>query len=216
MTKQILADGRWKGNHGIGRFAGEVLPRLNALTILSEGPAPLSFYNLFWQSYFLHQHKNQYKAFFSPGFNPTLQSPLPVIFTVHDLIHLSFPGKAAFLKKSYYELVMKKAIKQAYKVLTVSEYSKQAILEWAGGSVEVVGNGISDCFTLQGECHQPGYPYLLCVANAKEHKNRTRLLQAFAEAKIDRSIRLILLGQSTSVFFEVIQKNSFFDRVFFS
>ncbi len=218
MTNQTLADARWKGNHGIGRFASEVLPRLNRIELLNEGPAPLSMYNLIWQSYFLHRNKTKFKAFFSPGFNPTLSSPIPVIFTVHDLIHLFFQGKTAFFKKAYYATIMKKAAKQAYKILTVSDYSKQAIVEWANlpeTSVAVVGNGISESFTLEGERYQSGYPYFLCVANAKQHKNLLRLLQAFANARVDKSVQLILVAQPTAEVMEMIQKNRLINRVVF-
>lgn len=84
----ILADGRWRGTHGIGRFSHEILKRLLNTDIITQGPKPLSIQNLFWLSHLLDKNKNNYKIFFNPGFNPLLNSSMPFVFTIHDLIHL--------------------------------------------------------------------------------------------------------------------------------
>ena len=65
MTKQysIIADGRWSGKHGIGRFSTEILARLQHTTIFNDGPAPLSIQNVFWQFNRLNDYKNQYRVF---------------------------------------------------------------------------------------------------------------------------------------------------------
>ena len=84
----ILVDDCWIGPHGIGRFAHEVRQRLPALR-----PLPT-----FWP--LLHPLEPvllasvlcalRPRVYFSPGFNPPLRSPSPFVFTLHDLIHLSW------------------------------------------------------------------------------------------------------------------------------
>ena len=214
----ILADARWYGPCGIGRFAFEILNQLNHTDLLTHGPHPLSFKNLFWQSYLLSK-KSSYKIFFTPGFNPQLKSPIPFVFTIHDLIHLHFPGKGAWQKKIFYDLFIKKGLKTAYKIITVSDYSKQEILNWANIPAEkivVVNNGVSKVFTAEGLRYQPGFPYLLHVGNTKEHKNIARLIKAFACAKIDQNIRLIFISKITEDLAKLIQENKLTSRIIFS
>jgi glycosyltransferase involved in cell wall biosynthesis len=218
MQNTILADGRWQGVHGIGRFSHEVLSRLQHCDILNSGPNPLSLKNLFWQPYALRKHKNHYNVFFSPGFNPILFSSIPYVFTIHDLIHLHIPGKAALIKKFYYELLTKPSAKKAFNIITVSEYSKNQIIEWANISeknITVVSSGISHHFKPDGIKHQPGYPYLLHVGNTKPHKNVTRLVEAFAIANIATDLKLILTGNPTPELEDVIKKYRLQNRVIF-
>src|SRR4249919_127259 len=125
----MLADHRWLGAHGIGRFAGELLSRLPELHPVSAswGPLhPLDPVRLSWVLWRLRP-----KVYFSPGFNPPLWSSVPFVFTLHDLIHLHFPAEASLTKQVYYRRVVRPAMQRAYRVLTVSMYAKQEILAWA-------------------------------------------------------------------------------------
>lgn len=193
----ILADGRWQGMHGIGRFSHEVLSRLQQVRIFTDGPHPLSIKNIFWQAYYLRKQKPA-QIYFSPGFNPVLFSSLPYVFTIHDLIHLHFPGGKRIIKKMFYDYCVKPAAKKAHKIITVSEFSKQTIIEKLSLPAEkivVVGNGVSRVFSANGQQYQPGFPYLLHVGNTtKPHKNILRLIKALTIAKIDPAIKLIFTG----------------------
>lgn len=214
---KILADGRWAGAHGIGRFTSEVFPRLENITIQKKGPKPLSFFNLIWQPLYLL--KNKHKVYFTPGFNALLYSPMPFIFIIHDLNHLHFPDSGKWIKKIYYHSLIKYTARRAYKILTVSEYSKKTILEWTKlteDKIIVVGSGVSDHFIPDGNRHAPGYPYLLHVGNTKIHKNVIRLIHAFAQADIDSSIKLILTGEKTPAITETIKARALENRVVFS
>ncbi len=215
----ILADGRWNGPHGIGRFSTEVLSRLQNADIFTEGPNPLSLANLFWQPYQLRQQKKHHKVFYSPGFNPILLSPMPYVFTICDLIHLEHPGKFKQLKQLYYEKLTKPSARKAYKIITISEYSKQRILEWLNVPEEHVVNvscGVDQHLSPEGPKHLPGYPYLLHIGNTKAHKNVVRLIEAFAQANIAGDIHLVLTGNRTEDITQAIQKNHLEDRVVFS
>ena len=217
-AKSILADGRWQAqHHGIGRFAIEVLSRLQHADILTDGPWPLSLKNLFWQTSLL-RNDHQHQVFFSPGFNPCLTSALPYVLTVYDLTHLAFPGKGKWVKKAFYELLIKPSLKRAHKILTVSEYSKNSIVSWAKLSPEkviVVGCGVSAQLTPNGERYQPGFPYLLHVGNNKPHKNRERLINAFAKANISPEMRLLFTGPTTTACEQLIARHGLENRIVF-
>ncbi|HSW93276.1 MAG TPA: glycosyltransferase family 1 protein [Gammaproteobacteria bacterium] len=195
----ILADGRWSGQHGIGRFSTEILSRLHHTDILTDGPKPLSLQNLVWQARALSRVKKKYRLFFTPGFNPVLSSPMPFVITLHDLIHLFAPGNGELYKKIYYRFLIKPTVMRARHIITISDYSKKNILEWVDVPAEKIVNvscGISTHLTAEGIKHSPGYPYLLHVGNTeKKHKNVLRLLQAFSMAKTDPALRLIFTGE---------------------
>lgn len=191
MTEIMLVDARWTGAHGIGRFAGEVLARLPNARRVEVGPAPLSLTDPIWLSVRLAALRPP--VFFSPGFNPPLFSPAPFVFTIHDLIHLDVPQEASLTKRAYYELVVKPAARRAFRVLTVSEYSRRRILKWANlppERVVVVGNGVDAAFGPRGPRHEPGYPYVLYFWNGKPHKNMARVLEAFARLP-ESELRLV-------------------------
>ncbi len=63
--------------------------------------------------------------------------------------------------------------RRAFKILTVSEFSKREIMAWAGlpaSRVEVVYNGVGDAFKSTGPRRQAS-PYVLYVGNQRAHKN---------------------------------------------
>jgi glycosyltransferase involved in cell wall biosynthesis len=86
-------------------------------------------------------------------------------------------------------------------VLTVSEYSRQEIIRWAGlqpNRVVNVGNGVDDSYNPDVPSYAPGFDYLLCVSNRKAHKNELRIVEAFTRANIDPKIRLVFTGEPSN------------------
>jgi len=120
---------------------------------------------------------------------------------------------------AYFRSIVRLSTHFAYRVLTVSEFSKQELVNWAKldeSKVVVVGNGVALEFTSEGDRYQPGYDYLLYVGNCRSHKNVTRLLTAFAQAGIDPGIRLLLSGNSDSVTAQLVHELKFNERVIFA
>ena len=213
----MLADYRWCGPHGIGRFAAEVLRRLPALGAV---PAPWKLLHpleparLSWVLWRLRP-----QVYFSPGFNPPLCSPVPFVFTLHDLIHMRFPAASSPTKQAYYRLVVRPAVQRASRVLTVSRHTKQDILAWTGvpdERVVVVGNGVGAAFCPEGRRHAPGYPYLLYASNRKPHKNLPRLLQGLARSGLQRDVRLVLTGAPEAGLSQQITALKLHDRVVYA
>jgi len=191
---RLLADARWRGHHGIGRFADEVLRRLPVEIPLEHGPRPLSLADPLWLAAQVMLRRPS--VFFSPGFNPPPLCRAPFVFTIHDLIHIETPEVSTPAKRLYYRTIVKPACQRAFRVLTVSEYSRSRILAWSGLPAERVvnvGNGVGPQFRPDGPRYQPGFPYVLYVGNARPHKNLSRLCQAFHS--LERTdVKLILAG----------------------
>lgn len=126
---------------------------------------------------------------------PPLSSPVPFVFTIHDLIHLHSVGG---LRAAYYKSVIRPLCKKAYKIVTVSEFSRNEICEWTGlplDRVEKVYNAVSGNFTPYGQRYSPGFPYLLYVGAREPHKNLPRVLRAFAHSGLSGQCRLLLSGE---------------------
>ncbi|WP_027482712.1 glycosyltransferase family 4 protein [Deinococcus pimensis] len=190
---RLLVDDRWSGQHGIARFSREVLARLGPSGAISAVPLMHPAEPVLLG---LELTRRRPDVYFSPGFTPPLWSPVPFVFTIHDLIHLDVPEESSRGKRLYYDLVVRPAARRAARVLTVSEFSRRRIVEWAGvpgKRVVNVGNGVGEAYTPEGARHEPGYPYLLYVGNRKPHKNVPRLVEAFARLDVP-DLRLVLSG----------------------
>lgn len=212
----IHLDSRWEGPHGIGRFAAEMHRRIDfdhelVCVIPPSHPLDCAVMSLYMA---LHPKSVVY----SPGYNAPFWGLNRYILTVHDLNHIDIHGQG-LLKRIYYQLIMRRACRQAARVLTVSEFSRSRIVEWAGvpeSRVVNVGNGVGQAFVAEGPAYRPGYRYLLCVSNRKEHKNEERMLRGFAGANIDRSTRLLITGESSRVLLQLIEHLGLSGRVEFS
>jgi glycosyltransferase involved in cell wall biosynthesis len=159
------------------------------------------------------------RAYFTPGFNPPLISKIPVILTVHDLNHLCVMDNSSVIRRSYYRLVVRPGCLKAFRVLTVSEFSRAQILEWTGLAAErvvKVGCGISESFRPTGAAHEPGFPYVLYVGLRAVHKNIPRLMKAFARARIDPSIHLLFTGEVDTALVEMAEGLGCADRIAFA
>lgn len=189
-------DGRWVGEHGIGRFAKEVQSRMPGFLPIGAKGRPSSPLDPFM----LHRYLKAARPalFFSPGYNPPAGNPCPFVFCVHDLNHLYIKENSSALKRAYYRYLVQPGIHHAQVVITGSEFSKSQICEWSGADsrhVVAVGYGVSDAFVVDGRQHdEQGRPYFLCVGNHKVHKNLLRSIQAFARSSLSSEFMLLFSG----------------------
>lgn len=212
----LLTDARWAGPHGIGRFANEVLTRLPLHSQITAGPRPLSALDSFWLS--LEIARRRPSVFFSPGFNPPVHCRVPMIFTIHDLIHLSIPEEGGILKRQYFERIVRPAARRAFRVVTVSEYSRAEILAWTGLAphrVIVAGNGVDSSFCAYGPRTRIGARYVLYVGNRKPHKNLDRMFEAF-HGVADTSVKLMLTGEPDRHVMARARRGGISSRIVFS
>jgi len=212
-------DARWLGEHGIGRFAAEVRARLTPPVSDLKGADPVSPRGLAeLELRGARSFLRSSSLFLSPGYAPPVRWNGPVVFTVHDLIHLDVADESSRFKTLYYDRVVRPAVHRARRVLTVSEYSRHRLLEWSGVSPEkvvVVGNGVDPAFSPHGPVHQPGYPYVLYMRNTKQHKNVPMLLKAFAQLQ-HPEVRLMLSGKPDDDTRHLALRLGILDRVVFA
>ncbi|WP_288784103.1 glycosyltransferase family 1 protein [uncultured Microbacterium sp.] len=180
MTR-VFVDDRYRGAHGIGRYAREVLSRLQPdwmpLGLDGSPHAPLDAFRSLPQV-------GRHDLVYSPGYGALVRAPRQIL-TIHDLIQLRapWPGRAKFL--AYYSGPVRHAVRTAGVVLTVSETSAREIREWVrDDAVRVIdaGNGCSDAFRVEGAAAAAIDPYVVFVGNLRPHKNLDVVLRALAAA----------------------------------
>jgi glycosyltransferase involved in cell wall biosynthesis len=194
----IYADQRWIGEHGIGRFAKHVLSALNYRAIQLDGH-PAASLDAWHLTRALRKLSNT-DLFFSPGYNTPLTCRAPFIFTIHDLSHVYCPENSSPLIRLYYSTILKRNCHRAAHILTVSEFTRMQIAEWAGILPEKIVNvscGVDPAYRPGGDVYGFPFPYLLCVSNRKRHKNEFRIVEAFAKASISTQVQLVFTGQTT-------------------
>jgi glycosyltransferase involved in cell wall biosynthesis len=211
----IYVDDRRNGDHGIARFAREVLAWLpgrvrpgttvRRLPVRGSATTPLDCVRpgRLWPT--------PRDMILSPGSNAGVSRALQLV-TVHDLIHLD---GGSHLKELYYESVVRPQIVRTGRVLTVSEASRRAIEDWLGAraasvDVEVVGNGCSRAFTLEGEAEAFARPTLALVSNAKAHKNVEVVFNALAQCP---ELGLVAVGPSHGAMTALAARAGVGDRV---
>lgn len=135
-----------------------------------------------------------------------------LVLIVHDLIYLQpwsrLPPSVSLyqtLGRMYRKMVVPSAIRRADQLLTVSEYTRQQIVETfriPSKDVCVIPNSIDDeWFVSEPLCRSLRKPYLLAVGGEAPSKNIPRLICAFSNfraslPKADREIDLRVVGVS--------------------
>ena len=214
---RIGFDARWIGEHGIGRFSHEISQRIGFGCAFREGspPAsPLSAIHLrTWAK------RSDIDGVFSPSYVPPVLIKKPFIFTIHDLNHIDVPHNSSPTKRLFYKSIIKPAVYRAERILTVSEFSKQRIIEWSdcpAEKIDVVYNGISDQFNLKAIAQESTTPYIFCCSNRKGHKNELKLLSAFSNSHSKRDFNLVFSGSSDEPTASHIRKLGLGEKAFFT
>jgi glycosyltransferase involved in cell wall biosynthesis len=149
-----------------------------------------------------------------PHFNVPIFCPVKFIVTIHDLILIKFPTLRATtlgpvfykIKNLAYKIVISLAVKRAIKILAVSEYTKNAIVEQFkvdAKKIIVTYEGVADLNIPPDKEGLRGVnsPYLLYVGNAYPHKNLEGLIKVFSEIKTPfikgckGDLKLVLVGK---------------------
>lgn len=177
----VYVDDRYRGAHGIGRYAAEVTSRLHtpwrSLGLSGSPHSPTDAFRML-------PPLPPGSVVYSPGYGALVRAPRQVL-TIHDLIQLRLPMPQRMKFAAYYAGPVRQTVRRAGVVLTVSETSAREIREWLrDDSVRIVnaGNGCSAAFTVDGPAEAATDPYVLFVGNLRRHKNLDVVLRALVAA----------------------------------
>ncbi|EDV1906309.1 glycosyltransferase family 4 protein [Salmonella enterica subsp. enterica] len=216
-NKKVLMDISWSNKGGIGRFTDEIAKLLCDISkeeLYRKCASPLAPLGLA-VNIFLRKKTD---VVFLPGYIPPLFCSKKFIITIHDLNHLDLNDNSSLFKRLFYNFIIKRGCRKAYKIFTVSNFSKERIVAWSGvnpNKIVTVYNGVSSLFNADVKPLNLGYKYLLCVGNRKTHKNEKCVISAFAKADIDPSIKLVFTGNPCNDLEKLIIQHGLSERVKF-
>jgi glycosyltransferase involved in cell wall biosynthesis len=182
----------------------------NVQTVVLYPPTRHPLLWIFWFEWSLKRalKKHHIDLLWSPDGFCSLRSSVPQIATIHDLNFEHYPKDLPWLVSRYFRFFFPKFARKAKRILTVSNFSKQDIIQTYGISstkIFVVYNGISDEFReLSSEeisetrqQYTNGKPYFLFVGSLHPRKNIQRLVQAFSEfSRVNSEIDLVIVGNA--------------------
>ncbi len=202
--------------------------------VLMAGASPVTFVNTRSKVYSILE---QFEIPFSykntdllhiPHFNIPVFYPKKLVVTVHDLTYLHDPGASrAPLAGIYAHFLLKVISKKASAILTVSEYTKNDLLNSFPGlrpdKVFVTHEAVSPFFRKVDDpeilkrakkTFSLEKPFVLSVGSLKPHKNIPALIRAIAalRTKKEFSHELVLVGrkdENNPELLKLMQEHSF-------
>jgi glycosyltransferase involved in cell wall biosynthesis len=146
-------------------------------------------------------------------------SLVPDVVTIHDVLFETHPElfEGAFSRRSVH--LIRRSARRARVVLTVSEFSRRALLDLyqlPEDKVRVTPNAVDpERFRPLGgavdgvrERYRLDAPFLLSVGRLEPRKNLARLVRAFGRvrARLDPELRLVLVGTHDFRFRDVLEE----------
>lgn len=194
----FVVDSRWISDNGIGRFAREL--------ISNNKQAPFEIYSIeghfgdifkLLDPIYLKLRLSKGCFYVSPSYNCPVFNAGKSILTLHDLMHFKFAEYRSLKNVFYYDYLVKPVCKKSPLIFTVSEFTKQEIVKWAGISedkIVVVYNGVDDKYHVNVEPYKADAPYVFYIGDKKPHKNIKRLIEAFSLSSISNTHILMMSG----------------------
>ncbi len=141
-----------------------------------------------------------------------LRTGVPTVVTVHDVSFLEHPEYFTVARRSQLWLTVRRSVKNAARILTVSEFSRDAILrayDIPPEKVRVVPNAANPEFRVVGRERarkeaearlRCDAPFVLSVGDLQPRKNQIGLIAAFSKLLTDHphlKHHLVLTGKET-------------------
>ncbi len=149
----------------------------------------------------------------------SLRTSVPQLLVVHDLAFLHFPGLIAWHHRWYYKQFTGKFLAKAKRIVTVSDYSKNDILQHypvPPEKIAIVHGAANENFqTLPWHRKQEvkdkfaeGREYFLCTGGIHPRKNLLNLLKAFSLFKKwqHSNMKLVIAGRLAWQYAETVEK----------
>lgn len=223
--KIYLAKDQYYNYKNISQF-----PRIRTPLSSSNPIQRILFENFYWN---IKLKQDGIKLFHSPisylPFNLNISS----IVTIHDLRVFRFPETYPKLRSSFLSSAIKYSIKNATKIITVSNFTKSEIIDIfnvPSEKIAVIYEGVdasslmipkkeSDVNILNK--YNIEKPYIFTVGHLEPRKNFLRLIKAFEilDSRYKGSFQLVIGGKENFYFkylYKYITKNNLADKVKFT
>jgi len=192
------------------KFDEKFIYSKNITPVVINPPARHPFLYYLWFEFGVKKALKKYEidVFLSPDGYLSLGSDVKQIPVIHDLSFVHFPDDIPFFNRKYVNYFFPKFAKKAAKIVTVSEYSKQDIVNSFGieeDKITVAHNGIGDFFNpINQELKEAtrgkftdGKDYFLFVSALHPRKNIINLFKSFDVFKnqTKADVKLLMVGE---------------------
>ncbi len=188
-------------------------------------------YCIFWELFLVRKYARRYQAdrvLFPRGYRPIGRKgsmgirkggrKIKDTILIHDLIPFyydkHYPGVFNRLENAYIMYRLKVSMKKADRIITISGYSKEDILDKApfcGKKIKIIHNGLNDVayHTEKGEgaAEKGEGDYIVAMTSGLPHKNAKGVLRAY-EAYYKRAsqpLRLVVIGIEDTSFYKEME-----------
>ncbi|WP_097003394.1 glycosyltransferase family 4 protein [Lacrimispora amygdalina] len=148
---------------------------------------------------------------------------VPVVVNPHDIQYKFYPEYFSFLKRWYLNLGYSHSLKKADRIIAISNYVKDSLLEFYG---DQCGDKIQTVYDPvdfdRNQSIQPkgiSQPYILSVSSIQKHKNMITLVRAFERihAKIPHQLVIVgCKGNGMEKIQEYLKEKNISDRILFT
>ena len=183
---------------GVERWARELARRLPELrpggyAVLRPPSALVHRAGHAWEQAVLPVRAARMRALLCPANLAPLAYPRSVV-VIHDAAPLRHPGWYSRTYAAAQRALLPAIARRAYRVITVSEFSRAELRELLGVEADVVRGGVDERFH-PGAPKPPGFerPYVLTVASQTARKNLAALVPA-ARALAADGIEVVVAG----------------------
>lgn len=182
----------------------------NITPVILSPPARHPFLFYWWFEVSVSNFLNKYKPdlFLSPDGYLSLNAKCKQLAVIHDINFEHYPKDLSFLVRHYYQHFFPKFAHKAARIATVSQFSKNDLVNTYGvksEKIDVVYNGCNEIYqpidnNIQQETKKKftaNCDYFLFVGSLHPRKNISRLFEAFDLFKSDRksNIKLVIVGE---------------------
>ena len=185
----------------------------NVTPIVLFPPARHPFLFIWWFEWSIARALKKYQAdvFISPDNFLSLSTSTPTLLVVHDIAFTHFIDNDKFINRLYYKYFMPRFLKRANRIVTVSEFTKQDVVQHYkidASKIDVCYNGCREEFKPinafekeevlnQNANYTEGVPYFLYVGAVHPRKNAHRLIEAFDAFKKQNNtpFKLLICGR---------------------
>ena len=146
--------------------------------------------------------------YFSPDGYMPLRLKIPSLIAIHDINFHHRPGDLPPSSRYYYRKYFPRFASRADRIVTVSEYSRNDIINSYGippDKIDVVYNGVNQAFSPISrdgirkvrDDYTGGFPYFVFVGSFHPRKNLSRLMKAFDlfRDQIPVTYKLVIVGE---------------------
>lgn len=185
-------------------FAENVIP----ITVRPSARHPVMHYLWFELMLPMALKKIKPDLFISPDAYNSLASPFKNLMVIHDLNFEHYPEFMPWLDRVYYRHFSPLYAKKADQIVTVSNFTKQDIIQQYGiapEKIDVVYNGANEQYEPLNKIRQSeirkeftqGNPYFIFVGALNPRKNISGLLKAFDyyKAMTKAETNLVIVGE---------------------